>query len=137
MPAKKGTMPPNAGKGRPKGSKNFATKQLTEMVEKAMVLAGKKLQKDDLARAAASAKKDKEPYVPMLVGMDAGEAYLMTMALSEPKSFMSLVSKLMPTKVEGNINIFTGQELVEKLQAGRALAMRRSMEIEHDEHGVQ
>lgn len=32
MPASKGTRPPNAGKGRPKGARNKVTKNLREMV---------------------------------------------------------------------------------------------------------
>lgn len=36
MPAKKGTMPPNAGKGRPVGAKNKTGAEIKEMIEGAL-----------------------------------------------------------------------------------------------------
>jgi hypothetical protein len=103
-------MPPNAGKGRKPGSKNVVPMQVAEMVQSALHLAGQRLQDGDTQGE--------------LQGMNASEAYLMAMALKEPKSFLALVSKLMPTKIEGDINVFAGDALVRRLQEGRALAAK-------------
>jgi len=121
MPAKKGTMPPNAGKGRKPGSKNVVPMQVAEMVQNALQLAGQRLKDGDVEGD--------------LVGMSAGEAYLMTMALSQPKSFLALVAKLMPTKLEGELHVFEGAALVDRLQQGRALAAKQ-LEKADDEQRV-
>ena len=122
MAAKKGTMPPNAGKGRKPGSKNVAPLQVAKMVQTALHLAGAKLQEDDKQRIA---KQGGDACTSMLGKMSASEAYLMTQALEQPKIFMTLVAKLMPTKLEGEVHLFDGAALVDRLQQGRALAAER------------
>jgi hypothetical protein len=107
--------------GRKPGSKNVVPMQVAEMVQTALHLAGKRLQDGDTEGA--------------LQGMSAGEAYLMSMALWQPKSFLALVAKLMPTKIEGEVHVFEGAALVERLQQGRTLASQL-LEEEHDEHRV-
>lgn len=107
MAAKKGTMPPNAGKGRKVGSVNKYTKAIKDMVEEALHGAG---------------------------GVD----YLVTQAHANPAAFMGLVGKLMPRKIDAEISIFTGEDLVDRLQEGRTLMAkyREVKEIEHDEQGL-
>lgn len=97
--------------GRKPGSKNVVPMQVAEMVQNALQLAGQRLQDGDTEGA--------------LQGMTAGEAYLMSMALSQPKSFLALVAKLMPTKIEGEVHVFEGAALVDRLQQGRALAAKQ------------
>ena len=92
--------------GRKPGSKNVVPMQVAEMVQNALKLAGQRLQDGDAD----------------LQNMTAGEAYLMSMALREPKSFLALVAKLMPAKVEADVTVFAGEQLVQRLQEGRALA---------------
>ena len=108
--------------GRKPGSKNVVPMQVAEMVQSALQLAGKRLQDGDV---------DGD-----LQGMSAGEAYLMSMALSQPKSFLALVAKLMPTKLEGEVHVFEGAALVDRLQQGRALAAKQLKGRKHDEHSV-
>lgn len=109
--------------GRPPGSKNKVPMQVAEMVRNALELAGKELQASDETGA--------------LKKLPASEAYLMAMALREPKSFMALVSKLMPAKVEGEIHVFEGAALVDRLQAGRELAAQQLKKAKRNgQHGV-
>jgi hypothetical protein len=107
--------------GRKPGSKNVVPLQVAEMVQNAMRLAGQHLQDHDTQNE--------------LQGMNASEAYLMAMALREPRSFMALVSKLMPTKIEGEVHVFEGAALVDRLQQGRALAAKQ-LEKTNDEQRV-
>jgi hypothetical protein len=107
--------------GRKPGSKNVVPLQVAEMVQNAMRLAGQHLQDGDTQGE--------------LQGMNASEAYLMAMALREPRSFMALVSKLMPTKLEGEVHVFEGAALVDRLQQGRALAAKQ-LEKANDEQRV-
>jgi len=104
MAAKKGTMPPNAGKGRARGSKNKTTVLLKEAIEESFANVG-------------------------------GAEYLTAMALQEPKAYLTLLSKILPAKIEADINVFQGNQLVERLQRGRALASK-VLEETHDEHRV-
>jgi hypothetical protein len=74
MPAAKGTIPPNAGKGRPKGSKNKSTALLKDAILQAADQAGGQLG---------------------LVG------YLQSQATENPAAFMSLLGKVLPMQVTG------------------------------------
>lgn len=94
MPAKKGTLPPNAGKGRPAGSKNRTTVLIKEAVEKSFDRVG-------------------------------GADYLVKMAAEEPKAYMALLAKVLPNKIEADINVFQGEALIAKLQQGRASALQQ------------
>jgi hypothetical protein len=147
MPAKKGTMPPNAGKGRAPGSKNKMPLQIAETVSSALQYAGGHLQelerrrieqelKDAADRAAEEEGVEPPDITPILAKMTPAEAYLMTQALNEPKTFMTLVAKLMPAKVEGEIHVFEGAALVDRLQQGRALAAKQLKGRKHDEQRV-
>lgn len=64
-----------------------------------------------------------------------GAEYLTAMALQEPKAYLTLLSKILPAKIEADINVFQGNQLVERLQRGRALASK-VLEETHDEHRV-
>jgi hypothetical protein len=64
-----------------------------------------------------------------------GVEYLVTMAYAEPKSYLALLAKVLPSKIEAEISVFQGAQLVERLQQGRALAARE-LEDGHDEHRV-
>lgn len=74
-PAKKTVRPkpPNAGKGRPKGSKNLATKTLKEAILKAYDKAG-------------------------------GVNYLVGVAKNDPKTFCSLLGRIIPHEVQADLN---------------------------------
>lgn len=104
MAAKKGTIPPAAGMGRRKGSKNKTTVLLKEAIEESFANVG-------------------------------GAEYLTTMALEEPKAYLTLLAKILPAKIEADINVFQGTQLVERLQQGRTLASQL-LEEENDEHRV-
>ena len=65
--------PPNAGKGRPKGSQNKLTKALKEMILEAADLAHK----------------------------DGTVGYLTAQAIENPTAFMALLGKVLPMTVEG------------------------------------
>ncbi len=104
MAAKKGTMPPNAGGGRKKGSKNKTTLLLKEAIEESFANVG-------------------------------GAEYLTKMATEEPKAYLTLLAKILPAKIEADINVFQGAALVERLQQGRTLASQL-LEESHDEHSV-
>lgn len=104
MAAKKGTMPPAAGKGRKPGSKNKTTVLLKEAIEQSFANVG-------------------------------GAAYLTEMARQEPKAYMALLAKVLPSKIEADISILQGQQLIERLQQGRVLASQLLGE-DHDEHRV-
>jgi hypothetical protein len=104
MAAKKGTIPPAAGQGRRRGSKNKTTVLLKEAIEESFANVG-------------------------------GAEYLTQMALLEPKSYLTLLAKILPAKIEADINVFQGNQLVERLQQGRTLASQL-LEEEHDEHRV-
>lgn len=77
MPAPKGTIPPNAGKGRVKGSQN----KLTRTVKEAFEHVFRDLQKDH-----------KSP------------ANLRNWAKAEPDKFYPLAAKLIPTEVKGELS---------------------------------
>ena len=104
MPAKKGTIPPAAGQGRQKGSKNKTTVLLKEAIEESFANVG-------------------------------GAEYLTAMAKQEPKAYLTLLAKILPAKIEADINVFQGNQLVERLQQGRTLASQL-LEESHDEHSV-
>lgn len=104
MAAKKGTIPPNAGQGRKRGSKNRTTVMLKEAIEESFTNVG-------------------------------GAAYLTKMAKLEPKAYLTLLAKILPAKIEADINVFQGAALVERLQQGRALASH-ALEGTDDEHRV-
>lgn len=63
--------PPNAGKGRPKGSVNKITSDVKEMVLSALAQAG-------------------------------GVSYLYEQARENPKAFLSLVGRIIPTQIQGD-----------------------------------
>lgn len=104
MAAKKGTIPPAAGQGRRRGSKNKTTVLLKEAIEESFANVG-------------------------------GAEYLTVMALQEPKAYLTLLAKILPAKIEADINVFQGNQLVERLQHGRTLASQL-LEERNDEHRV-
>jgi|GEM_PF-1974380 len=104
MAAKKGTMPPNAGQGRRRGSKNKTTVLLKEAIEESFANVG-------------------------------GAEYLTQMAQLEPRAYLALLAKILPAKIEADINVFQGAALVERLQQGRALASH-ALEDADDEYRV-
>ena len=67
-----------------------------------------------------------------------GVDYLVKQAHANPAAFMGLVGKLMPRKIDAEISIFTGEDLVDRLQEGRTLIAkyREVREVEHDEQGL-
>jgi len=71
-------MPPNAGKGRPKGSRNKTTALLKDAILKAAEQAGNKIGDDGLV------------------------SYLEEQATENPGPFMSLLGKVLPMQVEGS-----------------------------------
>lgn len=64
-----------------------------------------------------------------------GAEYLTAMAVQEPKAYLTLLAKILPAKIEADINVFQGNQLVERLQQGRTLASQL-LEESHDEHSV-
>jgi hypothetical protein len=104
MAAKKGTIPPNAGQGRRRGSKNKTTVLLKEAIEESFANVG-------------------------------GAEYLTLMATVEPRAYLTLLAKVLPSKIEADINVFQGTQLVERLQQGRTLASKL-LGDSHDEHRV-
>ena len=104
MAAKKGTIPPAAGQGRKRGSKNKTTVLIKEAIEESFANVG-------------------------------GAEYLTQMAMIEPKAYLTLLAKILPAKIEADINVFQGNQLVERLQQGRTLASQL-LEESHDEHRV-
>ena len=64
-----------------------------------------------------------------------GAEYLTAMALQEPKAYLTLLGKILPAKIEADINVFQGNQLVDRLQQGRTLASQL-LEESHDEHSV-
>ena len=54
-----------------------------------------------------------------------GVDYLLAQARDNPRAFLTLVAKLMPTKIDAEVTVFAGDQLVERLQQGRALAAQR------------
>lgn len=64
-----------------------------------------------------------------------GAEYLTQMATLEPKAYLTLLAKILPAKIEADINVFQGNQLVERLQQGRTLASQL-LEESHDEHRV-
>lgn len=64
-----------------------------------------------------------------------GASYLTAMALQEPKAYLALLAKILPAKIEADINVFQGAALVERLQQGRALASQALGETD-EEHRV-
>ena len=54
-----------------------------------------------------------------------GVDYLVKMADDEPKAYMALLGKVLPNKIEADINVFQGEALIAKLQAGRASAVQQ------------
>lgn len=128
----------NEGRGRPKGSKNKLPMKVARMVDTAMKLAGKHLREEEM-RAIRKLEKQRDagdPDVevpdPILQEVTAGEAYLMTQAIKEPRAFLALVAKLMPTKIDAEVTVFSGDEMVAMLQKGRARIQQREGTIDGD-----
>lgn len=66
--------PPNAGKGRPPGASNKITREVKQMILDALDAAG---------------------------GKGGGVAYLTAQAKKNPKSFLTLVGKVLPLQITG------------------------------------
>lgn len=80
-------MPPNAGKGRKPGVQNKVTREVKQMILDALEAAG---------------------------GKGGGVAYLTQQAKKNPKSFMTLVGKVLPLQITGQ----DGTALVVQLMKG-------------------
>lgn len=78
QPAAKKRLPPNAGKGRPKGSQNKTTALLKDAILKAAEQAGNK------------------------VGDDGLVSYLELQAIENPGPFMTLLGKVLPIQLQGD-----------------------------------
>lgn len=83
MDSKEGTKaarpaPPNAGKGRPPGIPN----KTTAMLKEAILLAAEEVGEDGQ-------------------GTDGLKGYLRTLARTEPKSYSTLLGKVLPLQVQG------------------------------------
>ena len=79
------------GPGRPKGMRNKITREVAEMVKDA-------LECSILEVKGVSPAKLLEKY-------DGGTAYLIQRSKQQPNAFMQLVSKLMPTKINAEVNV--------------------------------
>ena len=104
----KGTVLNPKGRGN---SKNTFTREMTDMVTKAMELAGE------------DAKKIKDPdtnklMFPEMKAVDGGTAYLYQQARQNPQLFMPLVKQLMPTKIDMDVKLL-GAELVDLMTERR------------------
>ena len=86
MPAPKGTLPPNAGKGRPKGTKNKATKELKDMILGALDRAGG----EDYLLDCALDEKTRAP-------------------------FLNLCAKVLPKDINANVKLSTWVEALQKM----------------------
>ena len=53
-----------------------------------------------------------------------GVDYLVAQADKNPTAFLGLVAKLMPQKIDADLTIFNGEQLVDRLQQGRAIAQQ-------------
>jgi hypothetical protein len=104
--------------GRPKGSKNKIPRETADMVKRALELSGKILEDTN------------GDIHPSLYGQDGGVIYLAYQAVANPKAFMPLVAKLMPTKVDPE-GIAEAMSLVDVLNTRRrVLAEMRSQVLE-------
>jgi len=65
-----------------------------------------------------------------------GAEYLTTMAIQEPKAYLTLLAKILPAKIEADVNVFQGTQLVERLQIGRELAAQTLGEDNGKEQSV-
>ena len=65
-----------------------------------------------------------------------GVEYLTAMAIQEPKSFLALVGKLIPQKLEGEITVLDPDNLLSRLAEGRERAKAQSLLIDHDTHEI-
>ena len=81
----------NRGKGRPKGAKNKTTALLKDAILKAAENAGNKLGKDGII------------------------SYLEEQAKENPGPFLSLLGKVLPTQLEGNLT-FTHEDALNELE---------------------
>lgn len=81
----------NRGKGRPKGAKNKTTALLKDAILKAAENAGNKLGKDGII------------------------SYLEAQAQENPGPFLSLLGKVLPTQLEGNLT-FTHEDALNELE---------------------
>lgn len=66
--------------------------------------------------------QDIKEMVEQALELAGGVDYLYKQALENPKSFLPLVAKLLPSQPVTNITIFTGEETIRRLQEGRARA---------------
>ena len=96
--------------------------------------AGRGRKKGELNKYTRAIKEMVEEALHRAGGVD----YLVKQAEKNPVAFMGLVGKLMPRKIDAEISIFTGEDLVDRLQEGRTLMAkyREVKEIEHDEQGL-
>lgn len=89
-------------KGRPVGAKNATPTEVKDMVLKALALAG------------ADIKKENED----LADIEDGTAYLVKVAKEMPNLFVPMVAKLMPAKVDMEVNMM-GNELLKLMTQRR------------------
>jgi len=97
--------------GKAKGTKNLFTREMTDMVTKAMELAGEDAKK-------ITDPETKKLLFPEMKGVDGGTAYLYQQARMNPQLFMPLVKQLMPTKIDMDVKLL-GAELVDLMTERR------------------
>lgn len=105
-PAGEKRKPPNAGKGRPKGSQNKVTVSLRTALGLASVSVGDQLHADGVTQHGG------------LVG------YLEHLALMEPKAFAALLGKLLPVEIQAEVKV--SDNIAERLEKAR----QRTIELE-------
>lgn len=95
-------------KGRPVGAKNKNPTAVVDMVMTALKHAGANIKKEE----------DDEAKRAVLEQFDDGAVYLLKVAENHPQLFIPLVGKLMPTKVDLEVNKM-GAELLQLMTERR------------------
>lgn len=95
MSFQKGDSKP-AGAGRRKGGLNKTTSAIKEMLVTSLRFAG-----DEVAKEGETGD------------LKGGAAYLAYQAIKQPKAYMGLINKLIPTEVIGELNVGTTVELID------------------------
>lgn len=104
-------------KGKPKGTQNKITVEMKTMVEEAM------------ARAGANIQKQR----PTLQDLEPGTAYLAEQAEKNPVAFMSLVGKIIPNKIDVDVQVMSTELIGALEQRKRQLQQMRDITPEDDD----